>query len=116
MKPISVSLIIKSLRSRVDGSISLTCETPELTSSEKTAFFNIQNLVCKTLIQPMNSLESPLEVKGEVESKTCSQRLRNSLFVWWKQESERGNEQADFESFYKVKMEKLIDHVKGKLD
>lgn len=112
MKPISVQLIVKRISSRVDGSLSISAETPELNPEQKLAFFNLQNVVCKTLIQPENSFEAPIEVKTETETKKPSQRLRNVIFIWWKQEGEIG----DFDVFYKEKMERLIDSVKQKLD
>lgn len=44
--------------------------------------------------------------------KTPAQRLRATLFVLWQQEGKQG----DFEVFYRDRMEKLIDYIKGKLD
>lgn len=50
--------------------------------------------------------------KIEVEGKSKSARLRNVLYVYWKQEDM--GEQT-FEDFYSDKMEKLITHFKDKL-
>lgn len=49
---------------------------------------------------------------AEVGQKTPSQRLRNHLFVYWKQLGETG----DFETFYRGKMEEIIGWVKKRLD
>ena len=38
--------------------------------------------------------------------------MRAVMFVWWKQLGSNG----DFEQFYRTKMEKMIEIVKGKLD
>lgn len=46
------------------------------------------------------------------DNKTPAKRLRDVLFVLWKQEGSRG----DFEVFYRERMEKLIDFIKAKLD
>ena len=46
------------------------------------------------------------------EPKTQSQRLRNVIFILWKQEGEKG----DFKTFYKQKTEEIIQHFKNKLD
>lgn len=45
------------------------------------------------------------------EPKSQSQRLRNVLFILWKQEGEAG----DFKKFYKQKTEEIIQHFKNKL-
>lgn len=47
-----------------------------------------------------------------VKAKSPSQRLRNTIFVLWKQKGERG----DFESFYDSIMEQLIENIKDKLE
>lgn len=112
MKPISLDLIITGLRAKKDGSLGLTCETPELDAEFKVAMFSLQNVNLKALFQPEQSSEAPLEVKTEIDQKTPSQRLRNTLFILWKNEGEKG----DFDSFYKLNMEKIIDFVKRKLD
>lgn len=50
-------------------------------------------------------------VEIENEGKTKSQRLRNVLFVHWKQQQFEG----DFNAFYANEMEKIIEHYKSKL-
>lgn len=50
--------------------------------------------------------------QAEENQKTSASRLRATLFVLWKQEGSVG----DFETFYRAKMEKIIDMVKAKLD
>ena len=46
------------------------------------------------------------------EPKSQSQRLRNVLYIIWKQEGEIG----DFKKYYKQKTEQLIQHFKDKID
>ena len=112
MKKIQCNAIITGIRARVDGSLGLTLSTPELTAEEKVAFMELQNMDCKTLFEPLSEKADLIEIKGETETKTSSQRLRGCLFVLWEQEGKQG----DFEQFYKTKMEKIIDWVKGKLE
>lgn len=50
--------------------------------------------------------------QAEENQKTSSQRLRNTIYVFWQQQGSQG----DFEVFYREKMEKLIDFMKTKLD
>lgn len=49
----------------------------------------------------------------EIEGKTKSQRLRNVLYVFWKDNFEH---ETTFKDFYSKKMEELIEHFKNKLD
>jgi len=112
MKKIQVNTIITGIRARVDGSIGLTISTPELSPEEKVAFMELQNINCKTLFEPLEEKTDLIEVKGETETKTSSQRLRGVLFVLWEQSGKQG----DFENFYKTKMEQIIDWIKGKLE
>lgn len=48
----------------------------------------------------------------EVEGKTKSQRLRNTIYRVW----EKGNKDLLFDVFYAEEMEKIISHYKTKLD
>lgn len=112
MKPISVQLNITSISAKPDGSIRLSAYTPELTPQQKAIFFSLQNLNCKTLIQPEDSNEMPEEIKTDIDVKTPAQRLRSTLFVLWKQTDGK----TDFNQFYAARMEKLIDAVKRQLD
>lgn len=52
------------------------------------------------------------EIEMEVEGKTKSERLRNVLYILWKQQGENGI----FDMFYSTYMENLISKVKLKLD
>lgn len=109
---ITCELILTSAATRADGSLGLRMATPELKPDEKTAFFELQNVPLKVLIQPMDEQPGELkDVKGEFDIKTPSQRLRATIFVWWKQQNEPG----EFEEFYRKRMETLIDYVKDQL-
>jgi hypothetical protein len=97
---------------RVDGSLSLRFSTPELKPDEKTAFFEIQNANLNMLLQPQDNMPLELkDIKGEFDTKTPSQRLRASIFVWWSQQGKPG----DFEDFYRRRMETIIEQVKAEL-
>jgi hypothetical protein len=51
-------------------------------------------------------------IEAEFAGKTPSLRMRNVLFIIWKQVPEGFKE---FDSFYKFKMEKYIDELKANL-
>ena len=72
----------------------------------------LQGIVLKVLIQPADgSAQEIKEIRGEFENRTPSQRLRATIFVWWKQQNEPG----EFADFYRRRMETLIDQVKAEL-
>lgn len=104
---------ITSISARKDKSIRFSVETGELTDEHRAAFFNVQGINVRMLVEP-NDAEAgpPIEVKSEKEQKTCSQRLRGALYVFWQQSGSPG----DFEVFYRSKMENLIRDVTKRLD
>jgi hypothetical protein len=61
---------------------------------------------------PISESDIPKEC-AEDKSKTPSKRLRSVLYLLWKQTA---TPDSDFEIFYRDKMEKLIDQIKGRLD
>ena len=56
------------------------------------------------------------EESAHVDEKSASERLRNVMFVWYKQETEANRFVGLFETFRKEKMEKIIEGVKSKLE
>lgn len=112
-KSISHKGVITSITAKVDGSVGYRMNTPELTDEEKTALFNLQNKNVEVLLQPLD--ETPTEtitVDKDIEIKTPSQRLRNVLYLLWKQDITT----ETFESRYRNSMEEIIDNLKQKLD
>lgn len=68
-------------------------------------------------IEEVKSLE---DTEIEVEGKTKSQRLRNVLYIFWKQlidskELDDVKPNQTFNDFYSNEMEKIIEHYKNKL-
>jgi len=117
MKTIVTPAIFTGFGSRLDKSLSFRGCTPELTSVEKAAFMDFQGLNVRLLIEPVDyPTDGKQEVKGLLDSKTPSQRLRAVLFVLWKQETDKQCELRDFNQFYIEKMERLIDKVKEQIN
>lgn len=120
MKALETDAIVTSFRSRADGSLGLTLVTPELTVEEKAEFMRFQNVNARLLLKPMTDGEADgiMEVKKELDHKTPSQRLRSSLFVWFKQASQKQELTYGtlFEEFYNQQMETIILRVKENLD
>lgn len=112
MKAIETNAIITGIRSKVDGSLGISFTTPELTPEEKAEFMRLQGMNLVALFNPLDEKDAPkYVVDKEIETKTPSNRLRNTLYVLWEQEGGKG----DFDEFYKRYMEKFIEAVKEKL-
>ena len=112
MQALTCDVILEGCSTRADGSLSVRFSTPELSADEKTVFFELQKHELKMLLQPKSDAPSGLkDVKGEFDRKTPSLRLRNVLFVEWRQQGEQG----DFEDYYRKRIESYIVSVKNHL-
>ena len=119
MSKILCPAIFDGYTRRKDRSVSLRFITQEKTSSEimdidatldqfGILYFRGEEKMNADEIEELDSID--LDVYDEPKSQ--SQRLRNVLYILWKQEGERG----DFKKFYKQKTEEIIQHFKNKLD
>ena len=113
MKAIKTNIIINSIRSRKDGSLGFSAETPEFTIEEKVAFMSLQGQSLNALFEPTEfSTESVVNVEKDVENKTQAQRIRAVLFLLWKQQGESG----EFRDYYFNKTEKYINYLKEMIE
>lgn len=112
MKAIRFEGQITGLSTRVDGGLGVRLVTPELKPEEKTAFFELQNLLVEVLIYPKDCKDAEvIPVKKQMDGKSPSQRLYAVLFILWKQEGEPGQ----FETWYISEMQRIIDSYKARL-
>lgn len=122
MKTIKVNASINGIRAKVDGSLGFSVSTPELSSEEKVLFMEMQGINVDLTITPLDSeAEDIVTIEKDMETKTSSRRLRDVLFVLYKQTNKKDESDGKitaitFEEFYRNHMEKLIDFIKGKLD
>jgi len=103
-------------RFRKDGSVALSFESRELSADETHIILSMRNSegwVCYA--ENEDEIQIP-EEKAEIDEKTPSERLRNTLYVYFKQESDAGRYVGNFSAFRREKMEKFIDIVKSKLE
>lgn len=113
MKKIQTQTIITSIRSRRDGSLGFSAETPELTDEEKVEFMRLQNNVLETLFIPKDEPNVPeIKINTDLQNKTQSQRLRGVLFRVWEQKGSLG----DFSDYYEKEMDRVINLYKGVLE
>lgn len=112
MKALLTPAIFTGFSTKADQSLAFRGVTPELTTTEKVALMNLQGINVELLIQPKDyEVSAKVEVRGQFDTKTPSQRLRAVLFVLWKQSSGQG----EFDDFYKREIENLIESVKNRL-
>lgn len=95
--------IIENIASRADGSYKVVLGLPELPPEEAVDLF-------KCLRKEVITAE--VHYDNEVEGKTHSARLRSTLWRVW--ESNFKSTYPEFDTFYKAKMEALIQQLKDK--
>lgn len=104
---------LTSYRDKVDGSATLSFATRELTDDEIITLRQYRMKEGWLLFKEnaFNEDEVPHE-DAPVEGKSHSQRLYNVLFKLWAKDKPM----EDFETWRRIQMEKIISHLKTKLD
>ncbi len=97
-----------------DRSVSCRFETQEISTNDLIELDNHYEKFGWLMFQEndFNEKDIPTE-QAEDKSKSPSKRLKNVLFVYSQQ---KGIQKNDFDRFYRVEIEKIIDHIKTKLD
>lgn len=100
-----------------DGTFKLTLETQEINKEQRSDLMDYQGLV-KVLISDENIAKEVITAVDDLEisdnsNKTKSQRLKAVLFKLWEKEPS-GFE--DFTTFYRSRMERIINQIKERLD
>lgn len=109
---------VETLKTRQDGSVTISFSTQELDSSKGGELFQLRGKYCKALFSNNNitTLEEELVDKTKISStgknKTKSQRLRNVLFIEWQQ----SGLSITADEYYDIEMEKIIEYRKSKLE
>lgn len=92
------------MTSRSDGSLRLSCETPELTAQEKAAFMELQGLNLNAMFEPLDFQTSEvMKVDREAGQTSPSQRLRNRMYRYHKEKKI----EEDFDLWYVKQMDKI---------
>ncbi len=113
MDIIQLSGIFTSMSYSKDGGMRVGIHTQEMSKEERDKLSDYFQKFGYILFKPNEFQEADIP-KGQAESKdkTPSKRLRDVIFVWYKQL----NSNLDFETFYKQKVEDMINIIKTKLD
>ena len=110
MYAIKTELQIKTVTLNKDDSVSFRASTPELSDSDLSAFRKVSKCLVNAILEPQDGSSGVLEIKEKIETgKSPSSRLRSVIFVWWEQKGKPGD---DFEIWYRMKMNKLIEDIK----
>lgn len=115
--PVQLAVIITSLATKVDGSIKISMETRELSGQDSARLFELRGSEGWVILSPNEIKDEDVRLPTEradpaVGVKTPSQRLRAVLYRLWQQKGGT----TDFESYYRITIEQLIDKYKEKLE
>lgn len=118
MKPV-LSGLIEGIKSRVDGSVVVNFATQEIDSTQAAALFEMRGKFCKALFSntnitaPEELIINETQIQDSRKIKTPSQKLRVVLF---RVHEQSGGDKEQFDEWYRIEMERIIDHYKAKLN
>lgn len=117
MRKVQLPILVSGIATKVDGSIKITLETREFKPAEATKLFGLRNQEAWIMIAPNAMTEKDVKLPREkadpaVGVKTPSQRLRAVIYRLW----EQSGTGADFESYYRIKMDNIIEQLKERLE
>lgn len=105
--------ILTSCAFSKDGGLRLGFATNELSNADKVIVAEYHGKFGTVAFREGDiEAEDLPDAKPSDERKTPSQRLRDVLFVLWKQEGSKG----DFDAFYRKHLDRAIERVKNLLD
>ena len=110
---------ITKITTLFDKTIRLTVDCQELSPEDATKLFSLYDKLgwfCfkDTPISEQDLIDIPETTPEFKGKKTPSQRIRATLYVLWEQKYRK--DYPEFEIFYKVKAEQIIQFLKNKLN
>lgn len=110
---LKVQSIISSIRTLGDGTIRLVVDSQELAPKDKAELMELHNIPGHFVFSSTGIQEEDIPtVPVEFEQKPPSQRLRNTLFVFYEKS---GGKKENFEVYYRKFMEHHIEKLKTKI-
>lgn len=118
MNGIILSAIIENVSTRADGTVKVVLGCQEMSASRAGELMTLNRKLAAVYLSPKESInQKEIDQVDAIDpvmpAKSCSQRMRNVLFVLWQQQPEGFK---DFEGFYKWKMEQYIEQIKSNLN
>jgi len=116
MNNILLPVELEAVRDLADRSCKMTFATRELDNREFTDLRDLRGQLGWLMfgINELKEEEMP-QTQAEVGVATPSMRLRNVLYVLYKQEKEQGATELVFDLWYAARMEGIIEAIKKKL-
>lgn len=117
-KSITIPVTLDGAARKKDDSVSLRfVSTFEMTTEDYMEIDKARNQTGWLLFSanPLEVADIPAERAPEKEGKSQSKRLYNTLFVLWRQKHSDAPA-TDFDEWYKLRMEQIIDKVKNQLE
>ena len=115
---LTFSGILEKVTTRADRSYAITIGTQELSPEKGAALLGLFQIFANFAISQNNisteelEQDSNLDVSFIKQGKSPCQRLRNTLFILWKQNNE---DFENFNSYYLSKMEGILNIMKSKI-
>lgn len=118
MTGILLAAYVEKISTRRDKSVAIQIGTNELTPEKAGLLFQIQDKLIVAYLSPkesipQNELDKVDQLDADLGGKTQSQRLRNVLYKLFQQNAEGFK---DFDSYYKAHTDKIINHLKTKIE
>ena len=115
---IQLASIVNSLKPLKDGSMSVTFHTQELAAKDQLLLLQYLGkfgwLLFKEDEQSFEEVDVPQGNSGYEDGKTPSARMRGIIFIYWTKYQKEAH--PDFETFYRLAIEKIINQYKDKID
>jgi hypothetical protein len=116
MKGILLACIIDKITTLKDKSVKITIDTQELSPQNAGEIFTLMNTLATVYISPSEVTSREMAqvdaIEPEMPGKSPSQRMRNVMFILWKQDNEGYRE---FDMYYLKKMEDIINELKNNI-
>jgi len=103
---------VRPPRFRMDRSAVLSFGTGELTTEHKMKLLDMEGLATLIVLPEDMTVDTAERIDAPFKEKSLSTRLRNVLYVYHMKTT---NKPEDFESFYKIWMEKKIQEIKDQI-
>lgn len=109
--------MIERMSTLKDGSVSVTISTQELSPAKAAELFELRGKLATVYVSPADITNKEMHLIDTMEpdmpGKTPSQRMRNVLFILWKQDAEG---YKDFPQYYEAKMNSYIEGLKQNIN
>lgn len=115
---IILPVIVESINSLKDGSVSIKLSTQELRASQAGQVFELRNKLCVAYLSPKETISQKElaqidALQPEMQGKTKSQRQRSVLYLIWQNNNEG---HRTFDTYYMYRMERIIENLKAEID